>query len=134
MGRTLSRIQQALGAARYKGDPSEPAKAVAPLGGFDNPDDVVTIGADFVGSGSTPNLRVAVLIHECAHFVDAKCGHVASERPAPNGTAITDDNGKLTNPAGKNYAQMDFDPAIRNAYSFAQCAAHCGLGRDQRPL
>jgi hypothetical protein len=133
---TFVRIQQALGAlaTRIKGDPNEPAKAVAPLGGFDIPGEMVTIGADFLGQGSTANLKAAVLIHECAHFVDAGCGHVASERPAPNGSAITDANGKRTNPAGKNYAQMDFELAICNAYSFAQCAAHCGLGNDQRPL
>ena len=133
VGKTLGRIQQALAALRYVGDPSEPAKAVAPLGGFDISGKVITIGADFV-TGSNPRLKAAVLIHESAHFVDAKCGHVASERPAPNGSAITDSNGKLTNPAGKNYGQMDFDLAIRNAYSFAQCAAHCGLGQDLRPL
>jgi len=37
------------------------------------------------------------------------------------------------NPAQKNYAQMDFDLAIQNAYSFAQCAMHNGLGVDRRP-
>jgi hypothetical protein len=131
--KTFGRIQQALSALRLTGDPNEPSKAVAPLGGFDITGSLITIGADFV-TGQNSNLKAAVLIHESAHFVDAQCGHVASERPAPNGSAITDANGKITNPAGKNYAQMDFNLAIRNAYSFAQCAAHCGLGRDQRPL
>jgi hypothetical protein len=129
-------ILQALGVlgTRMKGDPNVSDKAVAPLGGFRIPGEVITIGKDFVGAGSSPNLKAAVLIHECAHFVEAKCGHVASERPAPNGTAITDANGKVTNPSAKNYGQMDFDLALRNAYSFAQCAAHCGLGVDQRPV
>ncbi len=129
-----SRIQQALGqmmTGRLRGDPSAPDKASAPLGGFDVPDAAITIGSDFINCNT--NMQAAVLIHECAHFVDAACSHAASELPPPNGSPITDQFGKAVNPRAKNYAQLDFDVAIRNAYSFAQCAMHNGLGFDRRP-
>lgn len=118
------------GTARMVGDPNNPNKATAPLGGFSR-SDVITIGKDF--ANSTPNMRAAVLIHEAGHFFDANCSHAASELPAPDGTAIADSFGKATNPTGKNYAQLNFDLSIRNAYSVAQCAMHNGLGFDKRP-
>ena len=132
---TYTLILQALGeiakGKRVVGDPSLRDKAQAQLGGFSDPKYSVTIGNDF--SNANPNMQTAVLIHECAHFVDAACSHVASELPAPGGSAITDRFGLAANPSGKNYAQMDYSLAIRNAYSFAQCALHHGLGTDKRP-
>jgi peptidoglycan hydrolase-like protein with peptidoglycan-binding domain len=118
------------GTTRMVGDPNNPNKATAPLGGF-AARGVITIGNDFANSNA--NMRAAVLIHEGGHFADAKCSHAASELPAPNGTPIDDVFGKATNPAQKNYAQLDFDLSIRNAYSVAQCAMHNGLGFDKRP-
>ncbi|HET7544440.1 MAG TPA: hypothetical protein VFK05_31430 [Polyangiaceae bacterium] len=131
---TYTLIRQALGVlvtGRLVGDPALPSKAQAPLGGFTIADTSVTIGNDFHNSNS--NMRAAVLIHECAHFVDGNCSHVASELPAPNGSPISDSFGLKANPSQKNYAQMDFDLAIKNAYSFAQCAMHNGIGFDRRP-
>jgi hypothetical protein len=118
------------GTSRMVGDPNNPNKATAPLGGFAK-SDVITIGKDF--ANSNPNMRAAVLIHEGGHFADASCSHAASELPAPDGSPIDDVFGKATNPAQKNYAQLDFDLSIRNAYSVAQCAMHNGLGVDKRP-
>ena len=79
------------------------------------------------------NMRAAVLIHEGAHFVDAKCSHAASEQPPPDGSPIEDQFGLAVNPTKKNYAQLDFNLAMQNAYSVAQCAMHNGLGFDKRP-
>jgi peptidoglycan hydrolase-like protein with peptidoglycan-binding domain len=118
------------GTSRMIGDPNNPNKATAPLGGFSN-SGVITIGKDFANSNT--NMRAAVLIHESGHFFDANCSHAASELPAPDGTAIDDSFGRVTNPAQKNYAQLDFALSIRNAYSVAQCAMHNGLGFDKRP-
>lgn len=120
----------ALGTSRMQGDPSNPNKAIAPLGGFAR-NEKITIGKDFADANA--NMRAAVLIHEAAHFVDARCSHAASEQPAPSGSPITDAFGLQVNPAGKNYAELDFSLAIRNAYSVAQCAMHNGLGIDKRP-
>jgi hypothetical protein len=120
-----------LSTSRLVGDPALRDKAQAPLGGFSDPSCSVKIGADFANSNA--NMQTAVLIHECAHFVDASCTHVASELPAPFGSAITDQFGLAANPSGKNYQQMDYGLAIQNAYSFAQCALHHGLGIDKRP-
>lgn len=126
-----NRVLQALASGRLVGDPSNPNKAAAPLGGFDDPSAKITIGNDFVNANV--NMRAAVLIHEAAHFVDAACSHAASELPVPDGSPITDSFGKKVNPSGKNYAQLDLNLHVQNAYSFAQCAMHNGLGRDQRP-
>jgi peptidoglycan hydrolase-like protein with peptidoglycan-binding domain len=115
---------------RLVGKPASTDKASAPLGGFDLGLNI-TIGSDFANSNE--NMRAAVLIHEAAHFVDTACSHAASEQPAPDGSPIEDAFGKKVNPSGKNYAQLDFSLHIQNAYSFAQCAMHNGLGRDQRP-
>ena len=125
-------IQQifATGTSRMVGDPNDPNKALAPLGGF-AAGKMITIGKDF--NNANPNMRAAVLIHEGGHFADVKCSHAASELPAPNGTPISDSFGLATNPSQKNYAQLDFDLSIRNAYSVAQCAMHNGLGTDKRP-
>jgi hypothetical protein len=120
----------ATGTSRMVGDPNDPNKALADMGGFTS-GGVIRIGRDFANSNS--NMRAAVLIHEGGHFADADCSHAASELPAPNGTPIDDKFGKETNPAQKNYAQLDFDLSIRNAYSVAQCAMHNGLGFDKRP-
>jgi len=120
----------ATGTARMVGDPNDPNKALADMGGFTT-GGVIRIGKDFANSNA--NMRAAVLIHEGGHFVDANCSHAASEQPAPNGTPISDEFGTRTNPTQKNYAQLDFDLSIRNAYSVAQCAMHNGLGFDKRP-
>ncbi|MCZ2153697.1 MAG: hypothetical protein LC114_07325 [Bryobacterales bacterium] len=121
----------ATGTTRMVGDPNNPHRATAPLGGFGRKGSVITIGKGF--DISNLNMRAAVLIHEAGHFFDANCSHAASELPAPDGTAINDEFGLKTNPAQKNYAQLDFDLSIRNAYSVAQCAMHNGLGFDKRP-
>jgi hypothetical protein len=118
------------GTTRMVGDPNNSNKATAPLGGFGR-GGVITIGQDFANANA--NMRAAVLIHEGGHFADANCSHAASEQPAPDGTPISDEFGIRTNPSQKNYAQLDFDLSIRNAYSVAQCAMHNGLGFDKRP-
>jgi hypothetical protein len=119
------------GSARVLGNPGVPDKATAPLGGIDVPTDVVTIGRDFHNSNA--NMRAAVLIHEGGHFADRSCSHAASEQPAPNGSPIEDSFGTAVNPGKLNYAQLDFNLHMQNAYSFAQCAMHNGLGIDRRP-
>jgi hypothetical protein len=130
---TYRRIQQALARmpANLAGNPARPVKAEAPFGGMDHAGSVITIGYDFVNS--SPFMRAAVLVHEAAHFVDPICSHAASEMPPPNGTALTDPWAKSVNPAGRNYAQLDYGLAIQNAYSYAQCALHNGVGYDKRP-
>ena len=120
----------ATGTSRMVGDGTNPVKASAPLGGF-AAGSKITIGRDFANANA--NMRAAVLIHEGGHFADASCSHAASELPAPNGTPISDSFGLATNPSQKNYANLNFDLSIRNAYSVAQCAMHNGLGTDQRP-
>lgn len=119
------------GSTRVMGNPGVPDKATAPLGGIDDPKSFVTIGNDFHNSNA--NMRAAVLIHEGAHFADRTCSHAASEQPAPNGSPIEDSFGTEVNPGKLNYAQLTFDLHMRNAYSFAQCAMHNGLGIDKRP-
>lgn len=116
---------------RVIGNPGVPDKATAPLGGIDVPTQFITIGRDFHNSNT--NMRAAVLIHEGGHFADASCSHAASEQPAPNGSPIEDSFGTEVNPGKLNYAQLDFNLHMRNAYSFAQCAMHNGLGIDKRP-
>jgi hypothetical protein len=119
------------GSARVLGNPGVPDKATAPLGGIDDPTAFITIGKDFHDSNA--NMRAAVLIHEGGHFADASCSHAASEQPAPNGSPIEDPFGTAVNPGKRNYAQLDFNLHIQNAYSFAQCAMHNGLRVDKRP-
>lgn len=125
------------GSTRVLGNPGVPDKATAPLGGIDNPADFVTIGRDFHNSNA--NMRAAVLIHEGGHFADVSCSHAASEQPAPNGSFLTRADGTddpfaiRVNPGRLNYAQLDFNLHMQNAYSFAQCAMHNGLGFDKRP-
>ena len=126
---TIQRIF-ATGTSRMVGDPNDPNKALAPLGGFAAGSNI-TIGKDFANANA--NMRAAVLIHEGGHFADTKCSHAASELPSPDGTPISDSFGLATNPSQKNYAQLDFNLSIRNAYSVAQCAMHNGLGTDKRP-
>ncbi|MEZ4650095.1 MAG: hypothetical protein R3E97_15155 [Candidatus Eisenbacteria bacterium] len=130
--RIYSRVLLVLGNPPYVGNPKESSKALAPMGGYDYPNAKIIIGAGFVKPGTSASMKAAVLVHEGAHFADSRCGHVATERPDPSGGPMTDDIGKAMNPTKKNYAQMDFDLAIQNAYSFAQCAAHCALGFDSR--
>jgi hypothetical protein len=133
----FSKIQRVLavigpGSSRVLGNPGVPDKALAPLGGLDIPTQFITIGRDFHNSNA--NMRAAVLIHEGGHFADASCSHAASEQPAPNGTAMEDEGfGAVVNPGRLNYAQLDFNLHMQNAYSFAQCAMHNGLGIDKRP-
>jgi hypothetical protein len=132
--RTFLKIQRVLAVIafdRVMGNPGVPDKALGPLGGFDIPGQFITIGRDFHNSNS--NMRAAVLIHEGAHFADSSCSHAASEQPAPNGSPINDRFGLAVNPRQLNYAQLDFDLHMQNAYSFAQCAMHNGLNMDKRP-
>jgi hypothetical protein len=70
-----------------------------------------------------PLFRTAVIVHEAAHYVDANIRHFASELPAPNGTPVD---------SSKNYAQLNFDEARRNAYSYAQFALHSRMNFDKR--
>ena len=118
---------------RVVGNPGVPDKALAPLGGIDISSAFITIGRDFHNSNA--NMRAAVLIHEAGHFADASCSHAASEQPSPNGSPLDDKDtfAKKVNPGRLNYAQLDFNLHIQNAYSFAQCAMHNGLGFDKRP-
>lgn len=131
--RTYQRIQQVLGGmpANLVGNPAKSFKAEAPLGGFDHAGERITIGRDFANANL--NMRAAVLIHESAHFVDAAITHAASELPAPDGSPIVDSFGKRVNPGGLNYRQLGYRLAIQNAYAFAQCALHNGVGVDKRP-
>lgn len=119
------------GSPRVMGNPGVPDKALGPLGGFDIPGQFITIGADF--HNSNDNMRAAVLIHEGGHFADASCSHAASEQPAPEGAPIEDSFGTKVNPGKLKYSQLNFDLHMQNAYSFAQCAMHHGLGFDKRP-
>ncbi|RPJ85973.1 MAG: hypothetical protein EHM18_08610 [Acidobacteria bacterium] len=131
---TFKLILQALGVIakdRLVGDPSKTYKAAAVPGGFFYPKDSVIVGRDF--ANCNPNLKAAVLIHECAHWVDGSCSHVATELPDPVGKPLHDKWAAIANPGKKNYLQMDYNLAIQNAYSYAQCALHNGLGIDKRP-
>lgn len=119
------------GSNRVIGNPGVPDKALGPLGGFDIPGQFITIGSDFHNCNA--NMRAAVLIHEGGHFADASCSHAASEQPAPDGSPIEDRFGTAVNPGKLKYAQLDFNLHMQNAYSFAQCAMHHGLGFDKRP-
>ena len=112
-----------MGTSRMVGDPNDVNKATAPLGGF-AAGGVITIGKDFANANA--NMQAAVLIHEAGHFADITCSHAASELPTPNGTPINDPFGLKTNPTQKNYAELNFDLSIQNAYSVAQCAMHVG--------
>ena len=131
----IQRVLDAIGpgSTRVLGNPGVADKATAPLGGINFPNLFVTIGADFHNSNA--NMRAAVLIHECGHFADASCSHAASEQPGPDGSPLdpTDTFAAAVNPSRLNYAQLDFNLHIQDAYSFAQCAMHNGLGIDKRP-
>ncbi|MEO8653483.1 MAG: peptidoglycan-binding domain-containing protein [Ramlibacter sp.] len=127
----IQRILTVIATDRIVGNPGVPDKALGPLGGFDIPTEVITIGRDFHNSNG--NMRAAVLIHEGGHFADASCSHAASEQPAPSGAPILDPFGTAVNPGRLNYAQLEFKLHMQNAYSFAQCAMHNGLGVDKRP-
>lgn len=129
----IQRVLNAIGpgSTRVLGNPGVPDKATAPLGGINFPNLFVTIGGDFHNSNA--NMRAAVLIHEGGHFADASISHAASEQPAPDGSPIEDSFGTAVNPGKLKYAQLDFNLHMQNAYSFAQCAMHNGLGTDKRP-
>jgi hypothetical protein len=71
-----------------------------------------------------PLFRTAVIVHECAHYVDKAIGHFASELPFPKGTPVDS--------SSKNYAQLNFDEARKNAYSYAQFALHSFMNFDKR--
>ena len=71
-----------------------------------------------------PLFRTAVIVHECAHYVDKAIGHFASELPSPNGTAVDS--------SSKTYAQLNFDEARKNAYSYAEFALHSFMSSDKR--
>lgn len=131
MYQKIQKVLTVIATDRIVGNPGVPDKALAPLGGFDIPTEVMTIGCDFHNSNA--NMRAAVLIHEGGHFAHASCSHAASEQPAPNGSPILDSFGTAVNPGRLNYAQLDFNLHLQNAYSFAQCAMHNGLGIDRRP-
>jgi hypothetical protein len=70
-----------------------------------------------------PLFRTAVIVHECAHYVDKTIGHFASELPFPAGSPVD---------SAKNYQQLNFDEARRNAYSYAQFALHSFMNFDKR--
>jgi hypothetical protein len=70
-----------------------------------------------------PMFQTAVIVHEAAHYVDVAILHFASELPAPNGTPVG---------SPRNYAQLSFDEARRNAYSYAQFALHSFSNFDRR--
>ena len=127
----IQRVLTVITTDRVTGNPGDPNKALVPLGGIDQPTDFITIGGDFHTSNA--NMRAAVLIHEGGPFADASCAHAASEQPGPNGKAIVDEFGITVNPGKLNYAKLDFNLRMRNAYWFAQCAMHNGLGIDKRP-
>lgn len=129
----IERVLNAIGpgSSRVMGNPGVPDKALGPLGGINIPGQFITIGRDF--HNANPNMRAAVLIHEGGHFADASCSHAASEQPAPDGWPIEDSFGTAVNPRKLKYAQLDFNLHMQNAYSFAQCALHNGLGIDKRP-
>jgi len=131
MYQKIQRVLTVIATDRIVGNPGVPDKALAPLGGIDIPTEVMTIGRDFHNSNA--NMRAAVLIHEGGHFAQASCSHAASEQPAPNGSPILDSFGTAVNPGRLNYAQLDFNLHMQNAYSFAQCAMHNGLRDDKRP-
>jgi hypothetical protein len=97
------------------------AFAKAKLGGLNN-GGKISFCPPYLTLG--PKFRTAVIVHEGAHFVDASIGHFASELPAPNGSPV----GAST----KNYAQLSFDEAARNAYSYAQFALHSFESFDHR--
>src|SRR5262245_2177716 len=127
----IQRVLTVIATDRIVGNPGVPDKAKAPLGGIDIPTKFMTIGRGFHTANA--NMRAAVLIHEGGHFADASCSHAASEQPAPIGQPILDPFGAVVNPGRLNYAQLDFNLHMQNAYSFAQCAMHNGLGIDKRP-
>jgi peptidoglycan hydrolase-like protein with peptidoglycan-binding domain len=127
----IQRVLTVIATDRIVGNPGVPDKALGPLGGIDIATEVITIGRDFHDSNA--NMRAAVLIHEGGHFADASCSHAASEQPSPDGSPIKDPFGAKVNPGKLNYAQLDFNLHMQNAYSFAQCAMHNGLGIDRRP-
>ena len=76
---TIQRIF-ATGTSRMVGDPNDPNKASAPLGGFAAGSNF-TIGKDFANANA--NMRAAVLIHEGGHFADAKCCTPRRNCPPP---------------------------------------------------
>jgi hypothetical protein len=97
------------------------AFARAPLGGL-NTGGKIKVCPPYLTIG--PKFQTAVLVHESAHFIDDTIGHFASELPAPNGSPVDG--------SGKNYAQLTFEDALGNAYSYAQFALHSFDNFDHR--
>src|SRR5262249_20276362 len=102
------------------------AYAFAPLGGMNIPGSVITFCQPLLNLG--PLMTTAVILHECAHFVDATIRHFASELK-PGGPG--DGSGRPVD-APKNYAQLNAFEAQKNAYSYAQFAVHIIHDRDRR--
>jgi len=112
-------------------DPATGDFANAHLGGFGHLTDPVLgkirFGPAYGGKGEL--FQTSVLIHEAAHFVNAAIDHFASELPAPNGTSVNSSTGAVHS---KTYAQLSFQEAAGNAYTYAQFALHAFKGFDKR--
>jgi hypothetical protein len=75
--------------------------------------------------------RVVTIVHEAAHYVDAKIDHFATSVPFPNGRPLT---GTLGQAHTLNYAQLTPDDASQNAASYAGFAIHTFKRQDTRPV
>jgi peptidoglycan hydrolase-like protein with peptidoglycan-binding domain len=112
-------------------DPTTGDFANAHLGGFFHPTDLVLgrirFGPAYSGKGEL--FQTGVLIHEAAHFVNKVIDHFASELPPLNGTPVNSSTGIVHS---RNYAQLSFQEAAGNAYTYAQFALHAFKGFDKR--
>jgi len=112
-------------------DPSTGDFANAHLGGFFHLSDPILgkirFGPAYGGKGEL--FQTGVIIHEGAHFVNRVIDHFASELPAPNGTPVNSSTGVVH---VKTYAQLSFQEAAGNAYTYAQFALHAFKGFDKR--
>ena len=112
-------------------DPTTGDFANAHLGGFFRQADPVLgkirFGPNYGGKGEL--FQTSVIVHEAAHFANRVIDHFASELPAPNGTAVDSSTGIVHS---KNYAQLSFQEAAGNAYTYAQFALHAFKDFDKR--
>lgn len=112
-------------------DPTTRDFANAHRGGFYHPTDLVLgrirFGPAYAGKGEL--FQTGVLIHEAAHFVNKVIDHFASELPPLNGTPVNSSTGIVHS---RNYAQLSFQEAAGNAYTYAQFALHAFKGFDKR--
>jgi hypothetical protein len=134
---SLERIYGLIGSTLAKADtiflsdPSTTDFGNAHLGGFFHLDDPVLgkirFGPNYAGKGEL--FQTGVIVHEGAHFVSPVIDHFASELPAPLGTPVNSSTGIAHT---KNYADLSFQEAAQNAYTFAQFALHAFKGFDKR--